>query len=504
MSQLVKSAGVSLYKALESTFNALATTGFSLLQPNPGGIQDFYLKVTRKARNPLTKNRQLYAGDIVDADASPKIVHDLNKDFFDHFGSLTTLALEKFGGGTGTGFFRPSAVISTAYTVAAGGALPINGLVVARGFTNAANNGLQTLVTGSTATSIKTVATLVAETPPANATVEWCGIQGVSGDITCTATTLLSTSLDFTTLGLVVGEFIWVGGGTAAAPGALGFATAGCRGFVRITSIAAHVLTFDNPTQAWSTDAGAAKTIQLFWGSYLRDVAIDHADAIDPQANNASCSLVLALPGLDTAAATDYLNFTGGVVDTLELNGAAKDLIVATLSLMGCTVTVPSTTQPTGVSTALTAIAQAPFNTVTEQPRLSVANPATGAIVSQDIDTWKLTHSNKVFAQKQQGVLGPNRMIPGTCTVSLALNIFLTQPDLINAAINNTTLRAAGCLRNGDCGILWDLPALKAENGAPAMPENGAVTLSTTLTANMDTTYLYTIGYTKFPYLPAN
>ena len=506
MSQLVKSEGISLYQCTEATFNTQATTGYSLLQPNAGGLTDFYLKVIHKARNPLTKNRQLEAGDIVDADASPKIVHDLTKDFLDRFGSLAFLSAEKFGGGTGVGKFYPTAVITTAYTVPAGGALPINGLVYGRGFANAANNGLQTLITGSTSTSIKTVATLVAETPPANATVEWCGIQGASGDITCTATQLLSTVLNFTTLGLIVNEWLWVGGGTLAAPGAFGFATAGCRGFVRITAIAANAITFDRPTQAFSTDSGAGKTIQLFFGSFLRNVEIDNTDALDPQSGNASMDLVLAMPGLDTAGATDYLSLTGGVVDTLEINGAAQDLVRATVSLKGCTITAPSTTIPTGISTALTPLAQAPLNVVTELPRLRVADASVGnynAAVSVDIETWKLTIMNHVTAQKQQGQLGPVRMIPGVFEVDLDVSIFLTQPDLINAMKSNITLMAEGCLRNGDCGIVWDLPAMKADAGAPAFPENGVVTLATKLNANRDTTYNYTLGVTKFPFLPA-
>ena len=68
------------------------------------------------------------------------------------------------------------------------------------------------------------------------------GFQAASGDITATATGLGSTSLDFTTLGLAVGQWIKIGGSATADK----FATAALNSTARITAIAATALTLDH------------------------------------------------------------------------------------------------------------------------------------------------------------------------------------------------------------------------------------------------------------------
>ena len=61
----------------------------------------------------------------------------------------------------------------------------------------------------------------------AETVVKVVGFQGATGDVTATATGLGSTLLDFTTLGLSAGQWIWVGGDTSGVK----FATAACNGW---------------------------------------------------------------------------------------------------------------------------------------------------------------------------------------------------------------------------------------------------------------------------------
>ncbi|TGV23899.1 hypothetical protein EN811_31160, partial [bacterium M00.F.Ca.ET.168.01.1.1] len=78
--------------------------------------------------------------------------------------------------------------------------------------------------------------------PAAAARMKVVGFQGSSGDITATSTGIGSTTLDFTTLGLTVGQWIKIGGIAAGEQ----FATAALNTFARITAIAANALTLDN------------------------------------------------------------------------------------------------------------------------------------------------------------------------------------------------------------------------------------------------------------------
>lgn len=505
MSALVKAESVTLLSAIEGTFNVQPTAGWRQHQPNASGIADFIPKIKKARRSPLSKLRQNEKGDIVDLDAAPKITHDLNKEIVDYFCPGIFLSAEKIcgaGASATAGKFYPSAVTSSQYTCPTmTNALVASTLIYGRGFALAANNGLLVVAASSTTIAIKTSGT-AAETPPTNATVEIVGFQGASGDITCTATTILSTSLDFTTLQLVVGQWLWIGGGTAASPGALGFVTAGCRGLIRITAIAAHVITFDRATQAFSTDAGTSQTIQIFFGTFLRDVATDNADYLEQ-----SYQMELSLPGAAAAAATDYVYLSGAMVDTFEINAPAQNLIIATLSMMGCNVTDASTTRATGASSALTPVASAAFNTVTEQPRLRIADATAGgnydASISVDIETWKLTIKNGLTAQKQQGTFGPKRVISGKCDAELDVTSYLVQDDMVHAIRDNRTLHAEMCLRNADCGVLFDLPAGTMEDGAMSFPANGPVTIAGKFMAFRDPVMNYTVALSKFPFLPA-
>lgn len=510
MSALVRSESSAVLSAIESALGTQPTTGWRKHQPNPDGIQDFYPKIKKVRRNPLSPNRQNEKGDIVDLDAEPKLVCDLSKELLDHLGCGIVLAVEKWSGGTGTGRFAVtaglvkgdvalSAVAAGAYTVASGGALQAGTLAFARGFTNAANNGLQVVAAASTATSIKVTAAVVEASPPAVATLEVAGFQGASADITATTTGLSSTVADFTTMGLFVGQWIWVGGGTLAAPGAFGFSGGGYRGWARITAIAAHALTLDRTTAAQVVDAGAGKTIQIFFGSFLRNVAIDNADY-----QETSFQLELSLPGAATAAATDYVYAQGCLVDTFEINMPRTDKAVATVTFNGTNITDPSTTRATGASTAPTPLATAAMNTVIELSRIRVMDPATGNSVSVDINSCKLMLQNNVTPQKQLATFGAARVIVGKCEVSLDLEVFLVQDDVIKAIRDNRTLQWEGCIRNNDGGIVMDIPSGTFEGGAEKFPANGPVTVTPTLMAFRDTTYNYTLGISRFPNLPAS
>ena len=119
---------------------------------------------------------------------------------------LQNLALKAFGA---HGRYR---------TVASGGALVQNTLVMVRGCRIAANNGLKVVGAGSTGTSIVITGGMTAETFAAtdHVTVEVCGFRFSSGDlrISGSGTTLITTTKDLTQLPIVSGQMCWLGGGS--------------------------------------------------------------------------------------------------------------------------------------------------------------------------------------------------------------------------------------------------------------------------------------------------
>lgn len=502
MSNLVKAESVTLLSALESALGIQPSTGWRQHQPNADGIQDFYPNIKKVARSPLSKNRQNEKGDVVDLDVAPKLVHDLNKDLLDAFGEGIFLAKTQHTGGTGLAYFTPTAVTSLVYTVAALGALPQGTLVYARGFKIAGNNGLKQVGAASTGTSIPT-AGLAAETVSGYlATVEVAGWRGASGDIGLDVNgNLTSTAADFTTMGLAAGMWIKVGGGVGTS---FGFANALYTGIAQIAiAPTAHLLTLQH--RSWvvgAADTGTTKTIDLYWSRWLINVPFDNVALYQEP----SYQLEMSLPGADTAGATDYKYAAGCMVDSFEVNAPLTALTVATVTFCGTTMTDPSTTRATGAATANLPIASAGLNTVSEEsmrpPRLYDPNNA-DFVVSQDVSSWKLTLSNNISPQKQQGSFGAVRMIVGKCTVMVAMECFYVQPDIEKAIRSNNTLRFDVLLKNGDGGVFFDIPSMTLSAGQLKEPANGPVTITPQVDAFRDGTFNYTLGMMQFPYLPA-
>lgn len=498
MSALVKSEFVTLLSALEVTLGVQAAAAWMQHQPNPGGLQAFYPNLKKVARSPLSKNLQDEKGAVVGLGTAPKVVHDLSRDFIEQFGPAAFRSLLKQPSSTGQSKFLPTAVTATGYTVAANGALAQNILILAAGFTNAANNGLKVLGAGSIATEIKTAGLVVEAAPPAGACVYVVGVQGVATDIAVNAAGNLTSAANiFTTLGLQVGMWIWLGGGTAAAPGALGFATAADRGFARITAIAAGVLTVDRRSNTtWTVDPGTAKTIQIFYGPWLRNVAGDNTDY-----RELSYSLELSEPGAGAAAATDFVYGLGCCINMLEINAPSEDKAVATASFVGTNFTDPSTSRATGASAATLPFANNAFTTADQVRRLRVANvDETG--ISVDILDWKLTINNNVKPQVQQGTLGAVRMIFGKFQVKLDITCIFIQDDVCKAIRDNRTCAFDVCIASTDGALLFDVPSVMLDDGAPDIRANEEVTLPTTAMAFRDSTYNFTCGMQLFPFLP--
>ena len=503
---LLQSEFITLQTAIESSNGVAPSVGWRQLQPNPDGVQDFYAQIKRLARSILSKNLMDEKGDVIDLDAMPKIVHDLNKDLVDQFGGSIFRSAVKFPGGTGTGRWinastyggpQVSAVTGSAYTVSAGGALPQNVMVYGRGF-GTANDGLHVVGAASSATSIPTTGVVAQASPPAGATLEVVGVQGASGDITCTSTQILSTILDFTTLGLQPYSWMWVGGGTAASPGALGFATAGCRGLVRITAITAHAITFDLPSQAFTTDAGAGKTIQLFFGPWMRNVAGDNADYL-----RTSHAFELVLPGIGAAGVTDYVYPIGCGLANFEISCALTDRAVATMGFVGFDIGDPTASRQAGASTPLAPSATGIMNTVGEMKRLRVTDQS-GTVYLVDVESWKLAIKNNIKPYKKQGTFGAADLIYGKFQADLSIDGAIAQDDLWKSVRPNTTLRFESLLRNSDCAILWDIPACATIGTGPKFPANDLATFSPSFNTFRDPVSNFVAGATVFPYLPAS
>ena len=142
------------------------------------------------------------------------------------------------------------------------------------------------------------------------------------------------------------------------------------------------------------------------------------------------------------------------------------------------------------------------FQSVSKLLYLRVLNQATEAVVSSDIDNWKLTFSNNISPQKQQGVLGASRLIVGKAQADIDIECWLTQDEGWAATAANTSLAFGAGFRNADGGAFFDVPSLTFNDAPVKFPGNGAASLSVKAAGFRDATGNYTLGMSLFPYLP--
>lgn len=495
----VKAESISLLIAREPSFGVQATTGWQTLEPNPDGLSEFYPKLRKIAPVPLTTSRQLNASQTVDLDASPKLTHDLTKDLQDAIAEGWMLARARHTGGTGQAYFVPTARTASAYSVGGGGNLQAGTLVVGRGWANSANNGL--FVVGSSSTNVAiNVAGGVAETPIGHlATLEVAGFRGAAGDIGIDVNgNVVSQAADFTTMGLVPGMWIWVGGTIGSA---FAFATGAYRGFAKITAVSAHLLSLAR--RAWTVgpaDAGAGQTIDLYWGRWLRTVAFTDPDYVEP-----SYTLELSYPKMSNGIADEFTNAVGCLVDQVEINAPAAGLVTTSVGFVGKTITDPSTTRAVGANAAAGVLAIDRYNTVNRDLYERLQLQADESVVSEgvDVESWRLGYMNHVTMQKGHGVLGGVRPIVGKAEASLDMSMVCTGDAAMKLCSQNLTGMFGSGLRTDDGGIFIDLPALKCSDAPPKFPANGNVMLDLKLSAFRDPVGGYTLGLMLFPYLPA-
>ena len=239
----------------------------------PNSYKDLGATLQTVARDPINPTRQRKKGGVTDLTAQGGFNTDLTATnlkrlmqgfvFADAHERPATQPLN----GTQVAITATDSV--NGFEAAAGLAIFVVGSIVqASGFGVASNNGLFA-VTAASATAVAVSPALTNEAaPPAAAKLETVGYQFASGAVSLAYTgnqaELHGTNLD--QLGLIAGEWVYVGGDAATAH----FDSA--NGFARVKTISATVIVFDKVTwKSITPDAGAGKSIILYFGTIVRN-----------------------------------------------------------------------------------------------------------------------------------------------------------------------------------------------------------------------------------------
>lgn len=371
-------------------------------------------------------------------------------------------------------------------TVTTGAAFVASQLVLANGFGSAANNGLFNCTTGSATVPAFNAQGLVSEAvPPANAKLKAVGFVGASGDITATATGLASTALNFTTLGLVVGEWHKIGGALAGTK----FATAANTGWARLSAIAANALTYDILPTGWTTDAGTGKTIQVFFGDFLKNGTTIDSYSFERQQQDI------------TTPAYEY--FTGDFLNNLTLSLTGGKEIDLSLDFLGMGGSAIATTR----FAASSDVAASTYGTMTATANVGDLIEGSTSLMTglNCMSNASIKIANNVSRDPVVGPLGSAAITVGSLMVSGNIDTYLGDGTILAKGPNDTlsafSVLTANASGNKE-GYRWDIPAIRLTPDSDIPGQNQGRKVSGPFEAEPHATLGYTISLCRFWYLP--
>lgn len=448
----------------------------------PNSYGDFGGEYTQVARTPISRGRQRRKGTIVDKDS----VAGFNTDFTQR-GLYRLLSGFMFADWREKPVKAVTAVSGASYTVTAGTDLAAGNLVLGEGFAAVANNGLkQVTASGSTTVS---VAGLVAEaSPPADAKITKVGVQAASGDVTATVTggvlTLGSTALDFTTLGLIPGEWVFIGGDAAGTQ----FDTVGNNGFARIKSISATALVFDRKPGASASDSGAGKTIRLFVGHVIKNEA-------DPALiKTKSYQFERAYPTIG-----EYEYVKGCVANTLEIAIGTADKITVDLGYIAID-TEDLDAPKAGTRPDLGE--DEVYNSSNDFSNFRMLNDDTSMSLFTYVTEMNLSINNGVEALKAAGLLGAFDVSVGDFVAAGNATAYFTSSEAVQAVKANADVSLDLGLVKGNVGWVIDIPLMTLGDARRNVEKDKAVMLPISMEGVEHPTLHHTLLVGHFPYLP--
>lgn len=484
----------SMEVAIEDSIGVLpGSPTWKLLEPNT--INTFGATITTVPRSPISKNRQRRKGTITDLDSAVEFDADLTMDVFVDF-------IEGFMFANFTGPISTTAASATtsAFTVtpAMAQAIAQNTLVVTRGFANAGNNGTHLVDTGGTTTTVPvTTAGLVAETPAAtrNCTLEIAGFRFATGDLEVNADgNLITTTKDFTELGLEVGQAIHVGGLLAANR----FAQAANYGYARIVSIATNLLVIDKKVTTFVTDAGAGQAVDLLFGRFVKNVPVDDSNYLERSFQFEGAYQDLDDPG------NEYEYAIGNFCNTVGFELPLTDKAITSFAFIGTDTEeiVGAGSRKTNADSPLVPVQTTAFNTSSDIARLRITEvDETG--LTTDFKSVTLNINNNVTPEKVLGTLGARFMNAGNFEIDLESQLLFSNSAVVTAIRNNETLTMDFTIVNDNEAIFVDIPSMTLGGGDKEYPVNESILINTTAQAFEDTTYNASLMISLFPQPPA-
>lgn len=470
----------------------------------PNSYNDFGGELSTVARAPINASRQRKKGTITDLDASGGFNTDVTQSNLTRLlqGFFFADAREKPStapmNGVAVAITGVSASTDTFAAASGLGIFAAGDLVLASGFGVAANNGLA-VVTSANATGVVTSKALTDEaSPPATAKLQAVGFEFASGDLTLTASAssivLGCTAGDFTTLGLNVGEWVFIGGDATGNK----FANANnVPGYGRIKSIAAKSLELSETTFTATTDDGTGKSIRIFFGTVIRNEK-------DPSLiKRRSYNLERQLGNDGDGTQSEYL--LGAIPNEFTLNVPQADKMNADLTFVAMDNVQRTGAQGLKAGTRIGALGEDAFNTSSDiyRLRMNVVDPnaLNNSALFGYVSELNLSINNNVSPSKAIGVLGAFDASAGDFEVGGSLTAYFTTVAAVQAVRNNSDVALNVIAAQRNAGVVFDIPLLSLGGGRINVEKDAPITVPLE-SSGAENAAGYTMMATFLPYMP--
>jgi len=380
------------------------------------------------------------------------------------------------------------------------------------GHDDAANNGIfdVTAVTNNLITVSQTL-TLDA-TINAAATLTTVGFEFAAGDLDVTVPalpalpTLVTAAEDFTTMGLIPGEWIFVGGDV---PGAAGdqFLTAANNGFMRINSIAAGTLEIDKSAGTLVTEASTAETVRVFFGRVLKN----ESDPTLQVRRTYQLERQLGAPDDALLAQIQAEYLEGWVANEMTINYTTADKI--TVDIGGIAIDVSTITGPVALKagTRPTLVSGDAYNTSNDISRLklSVLDRTLGSnptALFAFLTEFSININNNVSPNKAISVLGAFDVTAGQFNVEGSMEAYFADIAAVSSIRNNDDITLDVGMVKGSTGLksgtLIDVPLITLGDGRLSVEQDESITLPLDIPAGADRVFNHTLLWMFWDHLP--
>jgi len=394
------------------------------------------------------------------------------------------------------------------YEVASTTGFLVGSIIKGSNFTNAGNNtvNLVTAIVPDVSVEVADGVLTAEALPPSDAQITVVGHAAALGDInvdvTGTFPALTSSVLDFTTLGLNVGEKIFVGGDTASN----GFTNVANNGFKRIRSISANRLEFDKSLLEMVNEVAAGVTLLMYFGRVLKN----EKGAFKVRKSYVS-ERTLGAP--DDAQPTEIqAQYNHGLsCSELTINVPIAGKITMDMSFVGISSSVVDGPTPlkAGARPALADCADAynsssdfnTFNMSVFTDGIEAPTPLFGFV-----EDLSITINTNITVNKAVSTFGGFSVSFGSFDVGGSVNAYFSHVDSILAIEANSNMTISAEMVRNNTGIVIDMPLIGLGGGRLAIEQDAPLKIPVDVEAAtakcIDPNLDHTIMFVFYDYLP--